>query len=83
MIQYTSLLFLCSEGLKEGQTKYMKWQFLPRAKAWGFTFDFLGELCSLRQIILEKEAIVENVAGTTLDMIAPTKDLLLSSDSLH
>lgn len=55
---------------------------LPRAKACGFVLGFFGEACSLRQIIFEREAIVENVAGTTLDIIAPTMDLLLSSDSL-
>jgi len=37
---------------------------LPRANGRGFTSDFLGDVCSLRQIILEKEAIVENAAGT-------------------
>jgi hypothetical protein len=55
---------------------------LPRANGRGFTSDFLGDVCSLRQIILEKEAIVENAAGTTFDKIAPTKDLFLSSESL-
>lgn len=54
---------------------------LPRANDWGFGSDFLGD-CSLRHIILDKEDIVENVAGTTLDRIAPTRDLLLSSESL-
>lgn len=32
---------------------------------------------------LENEAIVENVADTTLDKTAPTKDLPLSSESLY
>lgn len=56
--------------------------FSPRANDWGFASGFFGDFCSLRHIILEKEAIVENVAGTTLDRIAPTKDLLRSSESL-
>lgn len=59
---------------------------LPRANGWGFWSDFLGdffgEAGSLRQINLEKEATVENAAGTTLDRIAPTNDLPLSSESL-
>lgn len=57
--------------------------FSPRANGWGFSSDFLGEVWSLRQIIFDNEAIVENVAGTTLDKIAPTKDLFLSSESLY
>jgi len=32
---------------------------------------------------LEKDARVENVAGTTFDRIVPTNDLLLSTDSLY
>jgi len=59
---------------------------IPRANGWGFCSDFFGdftgEVCSLRQINLENDAIVEKVAGTTLDKIAPTKDLPLSSESL-
>jgi hypothetical protein len=59
---------------------------IPRANDWGFCSDFFGdftgEVRSLRQINLENEAIVEKVAGTTLDKIAPTKDLPLSSESL-
>lgn len=66
---------------------YLWWVLLlPRANGWGFASDFFGDFCgevfSLRQINLENEAIVENVAGTTLDKIAPTKDLPLSSESL-
>jgi len=56
--------------------------FSPRANDWDFASGFFVGFCSLRHIILEKEAIVENVAGTTLDRIAPTKDLPRSSESL-
>lgn len=38
---------------------------------------------SLRHIILDRDDIVENVAATPLDKIAPTIDLLLSSDNLY
>lgn len=40
-------------------------------------------LGSLRHINFESEAIVENVTGTTFDKIAPTSDLLLSTESLQ
>ena len=53
------------------------------AKDWGFGRDFLGGDGSLRHSILDKDDIVENVAATPLDKIAPTIDLLLSSDSLQ
>jgi len=55
---------------------------LPLANDWGFTSGFLVGVRSLRHIILETEDIVENAAGITFDKIAPTKDLLLSSESL-
>lgn len=59
-----------------------KMVILPRANDCGFTSDCFGDPDPLRHIILETEAIVENVAGTTLDRIAPTMDLFLSSESL-
>lgn len=43
---------------------------------------FIEEFGSLRHIILENDASVEKVAGTTLDRIVPTIDLLRSSESL-
>jgi len=53
------------------------------AKDWGFGRDFLGGDGSLRHSILDKDDIVENVAATPLDKIAPTIDLVLSSDNLY
>lgn len=46
------------------------------------TRDLFVVVCSLRHIILETDAKVEKVAGTTLDRIVPTIDRLLSSESL-
>lgn len=56
--------------------------YLPLANGWGFGRAFFAAVWSLRHMILENDAMVENVAGTTFERIAPTKDLLLSSDSL-
>lgn len=53
------------------------------ANGWGFVRGVFVEVCSLRHIILENDARVATVAGTTFDRIAPTKDLLLSSESLY
>lgn len=53
------------------------------ANDWGFGRDFLGGDGSLRHNIFDKDDIVENVAATPLDKIAPTIDLPLSSDSLQ
>lgn len=57
--------------------------FSPRANGWDLGSGFFELFGSLRQISFEKEAIVENVAGTTFDKIAPTSDLLLSTESLQ
>ena len=53
------------------------------AKDWGLGRDFLVGDGSLRHIILDRDDIVENVAATPLDKVAPTIDLLLSSDNLY
>lgn len=55
----------------------------PWANGCGLGSGFFGDFASLRQNILDKDAMVENVAGTTFDRIAPTKDLFLSSESLQ
>lgn len=66
----------------ENNTRTRKQLPSPRANGCGFGSGLFGGVRSLRQIILDKEAMVEKVAGTTFERIAPTKDLLLSSESL-
>lgn len=57
--------------------------FSPLANGWDLGFGFFELFGSLRQINFESEDIVENVAGTTFDKIAPISDLLLSTESLQ
>lgn len=48
-----------------------------------FTSSVLLVVFPLRHIILETEDSVEKAAGTTLERIAPTIDLFLSTESLY
>ena len=69
--------------VKIQEIRWNKKQVLPRANGWGFGSIFFGNDLSLLHNNLENEAMVENVAGTTFDRIAPTRDLFLSSESLY
>lgn len=71
------------EGTEQEILSTMKKYHLPGAKGWGFGSGLLAGVGSLLHNIFEIEVIVEKVAGTTFERIAPTIDLFGSAESLE